>query len=292
MDIKVLRYFLAVVQKESITAASESLYLTQPTLSRQIRALEEELGTSLFVRGNRKIILTEEGRRFRKRAEEILDLIAKTESEFLASTEQLQGDVHIGSGETRAMSDIVQVMQRIRTDYPDIHFHIHSGDGNDVMDTLNKGLVDFAVLIGPEELSEYESLLLNHKNQWGIVMRKDSPHAHKTVITQNDMLTMPLIFPRQRDIESKISKWMGPNYRQLNIISTYNLIFNAALMVEHGVGYALSLDGLVSTDVSSEFCFKPLQPTLDIDVYVVWKKHNPLSKVSELFANELKRHLI
>ncbi|MFM2480032.1 LysR family transcriptional regulator [Celerinatantimonas sp. YJH-8] len=292
MDLKVLRYFLAVVQKESITAAAEYLYLTQPTLSRQLSALEDELGVTLFMRGNRKITLTEEGRRLRKRAEEILDLVTKTESEFLAPAEQLRGDIHIGSGETRAMSDIVQIIQQVRVDYPDIHVHIHSGDANDILDSLTKGLVDFAVLIGPEDLSEYEFLRLKKKNQWGLLMRKDSPYAAKTVITQQDMLLMPLIFPRQHNTENKISQWMGPHYRQLNIISTYNLIFNAALMVEHDLGYALCLDGLVSTVDESIFCYKPLQPRLDIDVYVVWKKHNPLSKVSELFANQLKLQLL
>lgn len=292
MDLKVLRYFLAVVQKESITAASEYLYLTQPTLSRQLSALEEALGTTLFVRGNRKITLTAEGRRLRKRAEEILDLVAKTESEFLTPAEQIRGDIHIGCGETRAMSDIVQIIQHIRTDYPDIHVHIHSGDGNDIMDDLNKGLVDFAVLIGPDDLSEFETLHLKQKNQWGLLMRKDSPHACNAAISRKDMLNMPLIFPRQRDTESKITTWMGPNYRQLNVISTYNLIFNAALMVEHGLGYALCLDGLVNTAADSVFCYKPLQPTFEVDVCVVWKKHNLLSKASELFANQLKQHLL
>ncbi|MDW6002468.1 LysR family transcriptional regulator [Vibrio mangrovi] len=288
MDLKVLRYFLTVVREESITAASEFLHLTQPTLSRQLSALEEELGVTLFIRGSRKITLTDEGMLLRKRAEEILELVHKTEAEFLFAQELVHGDIYVGCGETHAMSLVVQIIREMREEYPNIRVHIYSGDADEVIERINKGLLDFGVLISPEDLTNFESLRLPNKNKWGVLMRKDSLFASLECITPEILLDMPLICARQRDVDKKVTKWVGVDYKKLNIVSTYNLIFNAALMVENGIGNALCLDGLVSTSEECLLCYRPLSPELGVDIHIVWKKYRTLSKAAEVFLGRLK----
>ncbi|PIT37877.1 LysR family transcriptional regulator [Snodgrassella alvi] len=288
MDIKVLRYFLALTREESITAAADYLHLTQPTLSRQLIELEEELGCTLFIRGRRRITLTEEGIHLRQRAEQILELVHKTESEFHHLDKSLHGDIYIGCGETDALRPVVEVIKMMQKDYPRIRFHIFSGNANDVTERLDKGLLDFGVLIDPARVDKYDSICLPQKDRWGVLMRKDNALAERDFIQPQDLWGLPLIMSRQKYVSNSIASWIKKDYDQLNVVATYNLIFNAALLVEQNVGYALCLDKLINTSGDSVFCFRPLHPLLEVDVNIVWKRFQLFSKVSMLFLQRLK----
>lgn len=288
MDIKVLRYFLALAREESVTAAAEYLHLTQPTLSRQLSELEDKLGAKLFIRGSRRITLTDEGMRLRKRAEEILSLVQKTEAEFQAPAETISGDIYIGGGESHVMGLVTEVMKALQDDYPQIRFHIFSGDADEVTERIDKGLLDFGLLIEPANITKYESIVLPAQDRWGLLMRKDSPLAQQKSVHPQDLWELPLISSKQRHVDNNIAKWIKRDFDKLNMVATYNLIFNATLMVEQGMGYALCLDRLVNTAGESLLCFRPFEPALEVNVDIVWKRYQIFSKASELFLQRLK----
>ena len=291
MEIRVLRYFLAVAREGSITAAANYLHLTQPTLSRQLKDLEEELGQTLLIRKSHQVTLTPEGMLLRKRAEEIIAMVDKTQSEFVSLGNTVSGNVYIGGGETRVMKEIATVIRDIQTAFPAIHFHLYSGNAQDVTERLDKGLLDFGVLIQPADLSRYQSLQLKGKDQWGVLMPKDSPLAAKKAIQKEDLLDLPLICSRQairRHINGNaFSHWFGEDFERLNIVSTFNLIYNAALLVEAGAGYAISLDGLTDTSRDSTLCFRPLSPRLESRLAIVWKKDQVFSPAAQLFLDRI-----
>lgn len=291
MEIRVLRYFLAVAREGSITAAANYLHLTQPTLSRQLKDLEEELGQTLLIRKSHRVTLTPEGMLLRKRAEEIIAMVDKTQSEFVSLGNTVSGNVYIGGGETRVMKEIATVIRDIQTAFPTIHFHLYSGNAEDVTERLDKGLLDFGVLIQPADLSRYQSLQLKGKDQWGVLMPKDSPLAAKKAIQKEDLLDLPLICSRQairRHISgNEFSHWFGEDFERLNIVSTFNLIYNAALLVEAGAGYAISLDGLTDTSRDSALCFRPLSPRLESRLAIVWKKDQVFSPAAQLFLDRI-----
>lgn len=291
MEIRVLRYFLAVAREGSITAAANYLHLTQPTLSRQLKDLEEELGQTLLIRKSHRVTLTPEGMLLRKRAEEIIAMVDKTQSEFVSLGNTVSGNVYIGGGETRVMKEIATVIQDIQTAFPAIHFHLYSGNAQDVTERLDKGILDFGVLIQPADLSRYQSLQLKGKDQWGVLMPKDSPLAAKKAIKKEDLLDLPLICSRQairRHINGNaFSHWFGEDFERLNIVSTFNLIYNAALLVEAGAGYAISLDGLTDTSRDSALCFRPLSPRLESRLAIVWKKDQVFSPAAQLFLDRI-----
>lgn len=292
MEIRVLRYFLAVAREESITAAANFLHLTQPTLSRQIHDLEEELGQKLLVRKSHRVVLTPEGMLLRKRAEEILTMVDKTESEFRSMETTVSGDVYIGSGETQAIRKIAKIIRQLQQDYPEIRYHMHSGNAPDITDRLDNGLLDFGILIQPADITKYDSLNLPAKDVWGVVMRKDSPLAAKECICKEDLRTVPLLCSRQAVLSQRhgnaFAAWFGADFDKLNIVSTYNLIYNAAVMVEEGVGYAVTLDNLANTSAASDLCFRPLSPRLESGLNVVWKKYQVFSPAAEIFLDRLK----
>lgn len=290
MELRVLQYFLAVAQEQSISSAAQSLHLTQPTLSRQLRELEEELGKQLMIRGSRKITLTEEGMLLRKRAEEILDLVSRTEREVTQSDEAIAGDVYIGTGETDGVRQLARVAKQIQQDYPDVRFHIVSGDAVDVCDRLEKGLLDFGVLLGDIDRTRYNYLPLPMKDTWGVLMRRDSPLAGQQTVSPAQMWDKPLILSRQVDNKSGLYRWLGKEPTQLNTVATYNLIYNASLMVDEGMGYAFTLDKLVNT-TGSNLCFRPLQPKLELGMHLVWKKSQVFSKAAGLFLDCLQAYL-
>ena len=291
MEIRVLRYFLAVAREESITAAANFLHLTQPTLSRQIHDLEEELGQKLLIRKSHSIALTPEGMLLRKRAEEILTMVDKTESEFRSMETTVSGDVYIGSGETQAIRKIAEIIYQLQQDYPDIHYHMHSGNAQDITDRLDNGLLDFGVLIQPADITKYDSLVLPAKDVWGVIMRKDSPLASKKYICRDDLRNVPLLCSRQAILSQRhgnaFAAWFGSDFDKLNIVSTYNLIYNAAIMVEAGIGYAVTLDNLSNTSEESSLCFRPLSPHLESGLNVVWKKYQVFSPAAEIFLQRL-----
>lgn len=292
MELRVLQYFLAVTREESISKAAEFLHITQPTLSRQMKELEEELGKQLFDRGNRKITLTDEGMLLRNRAEEIISLVDKTEAEIISSETTVNGDVYIGGGETEGMRVIAKTIQDIQCLHPDIQFHLYSGNSQDVTDKLDNGLIDFGVLIEPVNVSKYDFIKLPTTDIWGLLMRKDSPLASLDHITPLDLKNQPLICSNQEMVRNEISGWLGENFSTLNIVATYNLIYNASLLVEENVGYALTLDKLVNTECNSHLCFKPLEPKLEVGLTIVWKRYQIFTKASQLFIEELKRNFL
>ncbi len=291
MELRVLKYFLTVAREGSITGAANSLHLTQPTLSRQIMDLEKELGHKLLIRGKSNISLTPEGMILRKRAEEIIDMAEKTEAEFSSMKEIIGGDIYIGSGETDAMKYIAEVMKDIQNNYPGIKFHIHSGNAEDVIEKLDKGLLDFGLLIQPIDLSKYDHLTMPSKDVWGVIMRKDSPLAAKEKIEMNDLETLPIIASRQMSkkysAESGFLDWFGEKFDNLNIAATYNLVYNAAIMVEAGLGYAVTLDKLIDTNPDNNLVFRPLSPRLESGLDIVWKKYQVFSPAAKLFLEKL-----
>ena len=290
MELRVLRYFLAVAREQNISAAAQSLHLTQPTLSRQLRELEEELGKQLIIRGSRKITLTEDGMLLRKRAEEILDLVGRTEKEIAQSDETINGDIYIGTGETDGVRQIVRTAHQIQKNYPGIRFHIVSGDAVDVCERLDKGLLDFGILLGDIEKAKYHYMELPMKDTWGVLMQRNSPLAEKDAVSPQDLWDQPLILSRQGDSKSKLYRWLRRDPADLHTVATYNLIYNASLMVDEGMGYAFTLDNLVNTTGSS-LCFRSLNPKLELGMYLVWKKSQVFSRAMELFLEELHKNL-
>ena len=290
VELRVLQYFLAVAREQSISAAAQSLHLTQPTLSRQLRELEEELGKQLMVRGNRKITLTEEGMLLRKRAEEILELVDRTEQEVTQPGDAVSGDLYIGTGETDGVRQIARAAKELQTRYAGIRFHIVSGDAVDVCERLDKGLLDFGVLLGDMDKLKYHYLELPARDTWGVLMRRDSPLARQDTVSPRDLRDKPLILSRQTDNKSGLYRWLGKEPEQLHTVATYNLIYNASLMVDEGMGYAFTLDKLVNT-TGSNLCFRPLEPKLELGMYLVWKKSQIFSKAAEVFLDHLEEGL-
>ncbi|HJE83141.1 LysR family transcriptional regulator [Megasphaera stantonii] len=291
MELRVLRYFLAVAREGNITGAANFLHLTQPTLSRQIKDLEEELGCQLLMRKSHRVVLTPEGMRLRKRAEEIISMVDKTEAEFLARENAVSGDIYIGGGETQAIRQIAEIIRELQEEYPDIHYHLYSGNAEDVTERLDKGLLDFGILIQPADISKYDYINLPSKDRWGVIMRKDSPMAAKESIRKEDLLDVPLICSRQvmtqRQTENEFADWFGDDFDRLHVVTTFNLVYNAAIMVEAGIGYAVTLDKLAHTSEDSSLCFRPLMPLLESGMNVIWKKYQVFSPAAELFLERM-----
>lgn len=291
MEIRVLKYFLTVAKIGNITKAANSMHLTQPTLSRQLADLEKELGQQLFTRGSKSVSLTPEGMILRKRAEEIIELVEKTEGEFSSIKDTVSGDIFIGSGETRSIKLIADVMKTLKKDYPKIKFHIVSGDSEDLSESLDKGLLDFCVFIEPFNFEKYDSLDLGVKDTWGILLRNDDPLAKKKNIKVEDLINLPLLVSRQvikKTVENNIFlNWFGKDFEKLNIVGTYNLLYNAAIMTEDKIGYALGLDRLIADTIDSPLTFRPLNPKLEVGVAVAWKKNQVFSKPAKLFLDAL-----
>lgn len=290
MELRVLRYYLAVAREQNITAAAERLHVTQPTLSKQLMDLEYELGKQLFIRGKRKITLTQEGEFLRQRAQEIVDLSDKTELAFKSGENTVIGDIHIGCGETEGMRTLIKVMNELNNDYPDIHYHLYSGNDEDVSERLNKGLVDFGLFVGHTNLDRYDYIRLPQSDTWGLLLRKDNRLATQATITPDDIKGERILCSRQALTSNELSGWLGEDFGKLNIVSTHNLIYNAMLMVEEGLGSALTIDGLVNTS-DRNLVFIPFEPSLKADLLVAWKKHQVFSKAAEKFLEYLRRNM-
>ena len=292
MELRALRYFLAVAREGSVTGAANFLHVTQPTLSRQLKDLEEELGTKLFVRHSHSVSLTPDGMRLRKRAEEVVDMIEKTEAEFAVKEEKIGGDIHIGAGETRVMRHVAEVIRDLWKDYPDIHIQLHSGNLEDVTERLDKGLLDFGVLIQPADLSKYDYVNLPEKDVWGVVTRKDSSLAARRVITRQDLLGEPLILSRQAirrtSAKNEFIEWFEEDFEKLDVVATLNLVYNATILAESGIGHVVTLDGLVNTSEYSNLCFRFLEPRLESGLNIVWKKYQVFSPAAEMFLQKIQ----
>lgn len=292
MELRVLQYFLAVAREQSISGAARALHLSQPTLSTQLRDLEEELGKPLLVRGtkgSRRVTLTDEGMLLRKRAEEIVSLVQKAENEIALSDDAVAGDVYIGAGETDSVRYLARAAQSLQQKYPDIHYHISSGNAAFVVEQLDKGLVDFGILFGMADPAKYDMLKVPVKDVWGVIMRCDAPLAEKAVIEPQDLWDKPLILSEQENQRGDLAAWFGRDLDSLNVVATYNLLYNGALFVDEGLGYAVSFDKLIHPNRSSTLCFRPLSPRLEATAYLVWKKYQVFPKAAALFLRRLQQ---
>ena len=292
MEIRVLRYFLAIAREGSITNAANLLHVTQPTLSRQIHDLEEELGQKLFIRKSHSMILTDEGMILKKRAQEIISLVDKTEAEFFTMENIVSGDIYIGSGETEAIKPVAGIARELRKKYPRIRYHLYSGNSEDVTERLDRGLLDFGILIQPADISKYDYINIPLKDTWGVLMRKNSPMAEKESIRKEDLIGVPLILSRQvlsgERQGNEFLEWFGDDFDKLDIVTTFNLVYNAAIMVEAGMGYAVTIDKIANTSEESSLCFRPLTPELSSGLNIIWRKNPVFSSAAEMFLKMLR----
>lgn len=291
MELRELKYFLAVVKEESISKAALSLFVTQPNLSRQMQNLEKELGQQLFVRGSRKITLTEAGKLLYNRAEEIIELYDKTQSELSAPVTSVSGDIYIGGGESYVMGIIAKAAHRVQEQYPNVRFHLFSGDSGTISERLDKGLIDFGIFIEPFDVGKYDYLRLPLTDTWGVLMRKESPLAEKAYVTPEDLWDKPLIRSRQSLGKNMVSDWFKKSTEELNVVATGNLLYNMSLLVQEGVGYAVCLDKIINTDGNDSLCFRPLYPELKSHLDIAWKKYRVFPKCAEIFLNRLQEYL-
>ncbi len=291
MELRVLQYFLAVAREQSIIRAAESLHLSQPTLSTQIRNMEKELGRQLLIRGtkgSRKVTLTEEGMILKNRAEEILALVKKTENEIILSDSIIIGDVYIGAAETDRIHFLAKAAKKLQNDYPGIHYHISSGNYHFVTERLDKGLLDFGLILGTPDYKKYNVLKLPGKDIWGVFMRKDDPLAKKEAISPEDLWDKPLLMSQEQADGGTLIEWIKKSASSLNITATYNLLFNASIFVEEGLGYAISLDKIINTSGNSKLVFRPLTPPMENEMYLIWKNYQVFSKPAEKFLQTFK----
>ena len=284
MDIRTMQYYLAVVREGTISAAAEALHVAQPSLSRQMKELEEELGATLFERGNRKITLTEEGMVLRKRAEEMVRLMQMTEEEISQIKNHVSGSVRIGAGESCSFHYLSRAAADIAAEHPDIRFHITSGDTQDLMDELNNGLIDFAVIFTDVDHTLYQSIPLPAEDGFGVLMPKNCSLADKKEIRYSDLKNLPIIVSRAAEPLFTGSKEMS----SLNIVATYNLIYNASLLVEDGLGYAICFDRLINTTGDSNLCVRPLFPRMANAGNLIWKKYQVFSPAVQLFIDRVR----
>lgn len=287
MELRVLRYFLEVAREGNVTHAAQRLHISQPTLSRQIKELEDELGKKLFTRSNYSVHLTEEGMLLRKRAEDILNMADKTVEEFHSLDEINGGDIHIGCAESNGIASFIQVIQSLQEQYPRIRYHFYSSGTEAVNERLDRGLLDFAIIIQEADLSKYNYLKMPSIDHWGVIMRKDHPLAEHSCIHLNDLTEIPLILSRQA-MREEMPRWFGETQDKLNVVATYDLLFNTSVMVREGFGCVLGFDGLVYTGSDSDLCFRPLEPALTSPMYIIWRKYQVFSPAATLLLEKLK----
>lgn len=287
MEIRVLRYFVEAAKEKSMTGASRKLHVTQPTLSKQIKELEEELGQKLFIRGNYNIHLTPEGEILYKRALDILEMVDLTTSEFASMNEFNGGDIYIGCAESEGITLLAKAAKQLQVKQNNLRFHMYSGNAETVCERLDKGLLDLAVVVQNIDLSKYSYLDLPIKDTWGLILRKDSPMVSKAKIPIENLIGLPLIVSRQ-GVTNEMPEWLQKNYDRLNIVATYDLIFNASILVREGVGYALGFDKLVNTGAESIVCFRPIEPTITSPMRLIWRKEQQFSKAAELFLEKVR----
>lgn len=285
MEIRLLRYFLAAAREKNITRASYALHISQPSLSKQLMELEQQLGKKLFIRGKRSISLTEEGLLLYKRAEEIIQLCEKTEQEIARSGDRISGEISIGGGN----SDIIaKAAARLVSKYPGIRFSFFNGDAEEVSEKLDRGTLDFGILIEPIDTSKYDHFPLAEINEFGLFMKSDAPLAAKSAIEPKDLRHTPLIIPQRAGLQAALSAWANTPIEKLRIIATFNTIFNnPSLLIKNGLGCAFGVDNLIDTS-GGTICFKPFKPAMKIQHGLIWRKHCFFSKASQKFLEEIR----
>lgn len=287
MELKTLRNFLEIAHRGNFSAAAKALNLSQPALSKQIMDLEEELGAKLFLRGKRKTVLTEAGKYLLKNADEIVELAEKTRKNIGGASAVIAGDIYIAGGETKTMSILARAIRCAREKYPGLRFHLFSGNAEAVSDRLAKGLADFGTFVLPASLEMFDYINLPMNDRWGLLMRRDHPLASRLHVSPADLPGQPLICSAQRDTLNEIQGWMGKDAAPLDIVATYTLLYNAALLVQEGIGLALCLDGIADVSSCSNLCFRPLAPPLDVQMAIAWKRSGVHTRAAALFQEIL-----
>lgn len=289
MEIRVLRYFLEIAREENMTRAADSLHISQPSLSKEIKALEAELGKKLFTRTRSGLKLTEAGMLLRRRTEDILEMVDKTAAEFSALDEINGGDIYIGCAESEQIRHLARVIKRFKEKYPLLRYHLSSGNTEQVAEKLDRGLLDFAFIVEPPDLSRYNYIEIPGADAWGVIMRRDSPLAEKTAVRPDDLLGLPLICSDQA-MRVDIPRWCGEKADGLNFTGTVNLCYNGSVFVREGLGYMLTFDGLIDTSAESGLCFRPLEPPLETKMYVIWKKYQMFTPIAEMLLKDLENY--
>ena len=287
MELRVLRYFIEVARTQNITAAAERLHITQPTLSKQLMDLEDELGAKLFERGKRRTTLTEDGMLLFQRAKEIVALADLTESAFRSTDERIAGDIAIGCGETEGMRLLVDAMKEMRAAHPGVTFRLSSGNFEDISDRLDGGLVDFGLFVGDAAVAKYDYIKLPHSDAWGLLMRADDALAERATVRPQDLDGLALLCSRQAVAGNELAGWLGHEFGELDVVATYNLIHNATYMVEAGMGCAVSIEGLVNTS-GTGLVFRPFEPSLTARLSFAWKRGRQLSRAAAEFLKLLQ----
>lgn len=288
MEIRVLRYFLTVVREQSITKAAEVLHITQPTLSRQLAQMEDETGVKLFDRGTRKITLTNEGLLLRRRAEEILQLVDKTEKELLEQEEQVEGKITIGCGEIASVKLLPDIFESFHNKYPRVNFDLYTATADHVKGQMDRGLIDVGLLLEPIDIEKYEFIRLDIKEKWVVLMRPDSPLAEKESVTAEELSKYPLVLPRRLRVQSELASWFGDYYEDLNVLFTSNLSTNAAIMVTDGLAYSVAIEGSIPFWDNSKITYRPLYPELTSTSVFAWKRGQPFSLAATKFIEHIK----
>ena len=289
MELRVLKYFLTVAREENITKAANLLHITQPTLSRQLMQLEEELGIKLFHRGRHNILLTEEGMLLRRRAQEIVDLTDKTEKELAYGVETVSGEISIGCGETQNMKPLCEMIAAFQEKYPEVVFHIYTAIADDVTERLENGVLDMGLLLEPVEISRYHFVRMPLEEKWQVLMRKDCPLAKKEKICPSDLAGLPLIIARRQSVRNLLENWFGNVAEGMRIASTCNLShINQSIMVESGIGAALVMDFSCNDQT---LCLRPLEPEIVSGCVLVWKKNQVLPLALTRFIDYMKTSL-
>lgn len=288
MELRVLRYFLTVAREENITRAAELLHITQPTLSRQLMQLEEELGTTLFHRGKHSIYLTEDGMLLKKRAQDIIALADRTEKEFTEHDEELSGEIVFGCGETKGVYELADRIAEFQRHYPMVQYEMYTAIADDIKEKIDRGLVDIGLLTEPVDISRYNFLRLQRKEQWGALVRTDSPLAVQKTVKPEDLMGIPLLMVKRSLVKNEVANWFGKYYDQLEVTGTYNLLNNAAALVEKGIGTALCFQ---VGNYYDNLCFIPLEPKLETGLVLVWQKNRVLSRAAQMFIDDVKEYI-
>ncbi len=288
MEIRVLKYFLAVVREENITKAAEVLHITQPTLSRQLALLEDEVGVKLFDRGTRKIVLTDAGMLLRRRAEEIIDLSDKTVRELLTQEEQVEGVITIGAGELAAMDRIAELCGTFREKYPRVRFDFYTATADVIRERIERGNIDIGILLEPISMERFEYLRFREKERWVVLMRGDDPLAQCGAVRAEQLEGRPLILPRRLNVRGELANWFGDRFERLNVAYTGNLTTNIALLVRRGYGYAIVVEGSSPFGDRAELVSRPLSPALTASVAFAWKREQPMSTAMREFISHAK----
>lgn len=288
MEIRVLRYFLTVVREENITRAAEVLHITQPTLSRQLREMEEELGVQLFDRGSRKITLTSEGMLLRRRADEILQLVDKTEQELVEQEEQVEGKITIGCGEIASVEQLPPLFSAFHEKHPLVTFDLYTATADHVKEQMDRGLVDIGLLLEPIDIEKYDFIRLDTTERWVVLMRPDDPLTAQEAVTAKDLADLSLILPRRMKVQGELASWFGDYYENLHVLFTSNLSTNAAAMVRQGLGYAIVIEGAVPFWDQNKITYRPLSPALTATSVLAWKRGQPFSPAATKFIAHTK----